>query len=375
MTEYNSVRNNLNSNQWTGHSMFSPMNPRYFVLVVFIFIFGFSSAAQKKNKKNYEVISVGFYNFENLFDLEDSPDTHDTEFTPDGDNRYTEEVYSQKLQNLSRVVSELGTEYSEDGLALLGVAEIENRSVLQDFVSQKSIRKRNYQFVHYDSPDHRGIDVALLYNPRYFHLESSRVYPVEFIDDGDTSHTRDILHVTGELLGERTHILVNHWPSRSGGEKRSMHKRIAAADICRQIYDSLRTADPRVKMLVMGDLNDDPVSPSVKDHLRAVGKMTEVKPYEMYNPMWQPFKKGLGSNAWRDSWSLFDQIILSYGYTQCDQKNFCFYKSVIYNPKYLRQKTGQYIGYPFRTYSYGQFIGGYSDHFPVFVYLARPAAS
>ena len=341
------------------------------MLACFILLLANTPLSAQKNTKDYQIVSVGFYNFENLFDTLDSPDTNDAEFTPKGSNRYTYERYQSKLSNLSRVVSELGTEHCEDGLAILGVSEIENRSVLEDFVRQKVIRKRNYQIVHYDSPDRRGIDVALLFNPKYFRLESSKAYPVHFIHTGDTSFTRDVLHVTGLLNGERTHVLVNHWPSRSGGEKRTIYRRAAAADVCRRVYDSLRIEDPLVKVLIMGDLNDDPVSPSVKDHLRAVGKVGNVKPYEMYNPMFQSFRKGLGSNAWRDTWSLFDQIILSYGYTQCDQPGYCFYKSKIYNPKYLRQVGGQYAGYPLRTYANGQFAGGYSDHFPVFVYLVR----
>lgn len=326
-------------------------------------------SAQKS--KNYEIVSVGFYNFENLFDTINDPAIRDDEFTPEGSNRYNSEKYQTKLDHLSKVVSELGSEHCVDGVALLGISEIENRSVLEDFVKQKAIRKRNYQIVHYDSPDRRGIDVALLYNPKYFVYESSKTYPIHFIEEQDTSFTRDILHVYGQLNGEPTHILVNHWPSRSGGEKRSLPRRIKAARQCKMVYDSLRAVDPLVKVLVMGDLNDDPVSPSIKDHLRATGKLKSVQEYEMYNPMWQPFRKGLGSNAWRDSWSLFDQIILSYGYTQCDEPGHCFYKSKIYNPRYLRQAGGQYAGYPFRTYAGGQFMGGYSDHFPVFVYLIK----
>lgn len=328
-------------------------------------------SAHAQSDKNFEIVSVGFYNFENLFDIYDNPDTRDDEFTPDGANRYTQETYEKKLDNLSKVVSELGMEHCPDGVALLGVAEIENRAVLEDFVKQKPIRKRNYQIVHYDSPDKRGIDVALLYNPKYFMLESSKTYPIHFITEGDTSFTRDILHVVGELNGERTHVLVNHWPSRSGGEKRSLPRRIKAAKQCKAIYDALRAEDPMVKVLVMGDLNDDPVSPSIEDHLKATGKLKAVKSDEMYNPMWRPFRKGLGSNAWRDSWSLFDQIILSYGYTDCDHGGHCFYKSKIYNPRYLRQTEGQFAGYPLRSYAGGQFLGGYSDHFPVFVYLIK----
>ena len=267
-----SILSSLNRNALYLHHM-----TRTFSFLISMCLTVLSIQAQNTNK-DYQIVSIGFYNLENLFDTLDSPNTNDAEFTPTGYNRYTYDKYQTKLANLSKVVSELGADYSEDGLAILGVAEIENRSVLEDFVKQKPIRKRNYQIVHEESPDRRGIDVALLYNPKYFTLEKSEIHPLYFIRDNDTSFTRDILQVTGLLNGERTHVLVNHWPSRSGGEKRTIYRRIRAADKCRAIYDKLRKIDPLTKVIVMGDLNDDPVSPSVKTHLRAEGKLNNVGP-------------------------------------------------------------------------------------------------
>ena len=323
-------------------------------------------------EKNYIAAGIGFYNVENLFDTIDSPDTWDTEFTPRGDNLWNGRKYREKMQNMARVLSELGTDLNPDGLAIIGLSEIENRSVLDDLIVEPSISDRNYKIVQYESPDWRGIDVALLYNPKYFKSTASKAFPVTIPEkDGDSTITRDVLYVEGLLAGDKIHIMVNHWPSRSGGEKASEHKRKFAAQVCRDIVDSLRNINSAAKIIVMGDLNDDPVSPSVRKVLGSTDKKEKTKPDEFYNPMGAYFKKGIGSNAWRDTWNLFDQILISQGLINRSDTEFYYYKSAVYNPSYLIQKSGRYKGYPFRTYSGDNYMGGYSDHFPVFIYLVK----
>jgi hypothetical protein len=323
-------------------------------------------------QKNYRVACIGFYNFENLFDTEDDPKIRDEEFTPEGDKVWTEGLYAEKMGNLARVVSEIGTDVTPDGLAILGVSEVENRRVLEDFVKHPKVADRNYQIVHQDSPDRRGIDVALIYNPKYFKLLGNRNIPLLlYREDGSRIYTRDVLHVTGMLDGEIIHVLVNHWPSRSGGEKVSQPRRNAGADLNKAVVDSLTAADPNAKILIMGDLNDDPVSPSVKKHLAAKGKKSAVRPGGLYNPMLDYYRKGLGTLAYRDAWSLFDMVILSYGTINPDAGGYQYYKSGIFNPKYLFQKSGQFKGYPFRTFGGDTYLGGFSDHFPVYVYLVK----
>ena len=341
----------------------------------FILLFLFYVTSLSSQEAQYKVAGIGFYNFENLFDTIDDPNKRDSEFTPGGRRKWTQAVYEDKLNNLAKVVSELGTEITPDGLALLGVSEIENRQVLEDFVKQPAIAARHYQIVHYDSPDERGIDVALLYQPKYFKVTKSTPIPLLiYNDDGQRNYTRDILHVEGLLDGEPLHILVNHWPSRSGGEKRSRPGRNAAALICKHIKDSLQQLDPNVKIIVMGDLNDDPVSPSVKEILACKNKIRDVRPGDFYNPMHRFFKKGYGTTAWRDAWSLFDQIIVSSGLVNKKQNGYHFYKAVVFNKPYLIQKTGKYKGYPFRTFDFDNYIGGYSDHFPVYIFLIKEVA-
>jgi Endonuclease/Exonuclease/phosphatase family len=307
-----------------------------------------------------------------LFDTLDTENVNDFEFTPKGKNHYTPEVYQTKLDNLSKVISELGTEMTPDGIALLGVSEIENKSVLEDLVIQPAIKHRNYQIVHYDSPDKRGVDVGFLYNPKYFKVDISESIRIEnlFRPDGDTVFTRDILLVSGRLDGDPVHIFVNHWPSRSGGESRSAPLRNAAAMALRKKADSLEAHNPECKIIVLGDLNDDPNNDSVKKYLRAQSDKDKVKEGEMFNPMYKFFKKGFGTTAWQDAWSLFDQVIISKDLIK-DDDGYFFHEARVFNKPYLTQKSGRFKGYPFRGYVGDNFTGGYSDHFPVFIYLIK----
>lgn len=334
--------------------------------------FFFLSLPFLSHAQQYKVACVGFYNLENLFDTEDDPTIRDEEFLPNGRRNWTDEIYQDKLKNLSRVISELGTELTPDGAAILGVSEVENRKVLEDLVKQPAIAARNYQIVHYDSPDERGIDVGLIYQPKYFTVTGSRAIPlIIYDDDGERNFTRDVLHVSGILDGDPLHVLVNHWPSRSGGEKRSQPGRNAGALICKTVKDSLQRIDPNVKVIIMGDLNDDPTSPSVAQVLACKSKTKDVKPGDLFNPMYAMFKKGHGSNAYRDAWSLFDQVIVSYGLVEKSTPGYHFHQAVVFKQPYLIQRTGQYKGYPFRTFDFDNYIAGYSDHFPAYVFLVK----
>jgi len=346
------------------------MNKTHFILLLFL-CSGLTSFAQKAQQ--YKVGAIGFYNFENLFDTEDDPAINDSEFLPTGAKQWTNEIYQEKLGNLARVVSEMGTELSPDGISILGVAEIENRRVLEDFAKQEKVANRNYQIIHFDSPDYRGIDVALLYQAKYFRPTSSRAITMPiYTPTGDTTATRDILFVSGLYDGEPLHIMVNHWPSRRGGEAATAPYRNAAALICKTVADSLMQADPNAKVIIMGDLNDDPISPSVKKVLDVSFKKEDTKKGGLFNPMYDFFKRGLGTLAYQDAWNLFDQIILSKGLVNEKAGGFQFYSARVFNENYLFQKSGQYRGYPHRTFSGDTYIGGYSDHLPVFVYLVKP---
>jgi hypothetical protein len=331
-----------------------------------------SLQAQQTAKTEYQVVCIGFYNLENLFDTEDDPKINDDEFLPGGTKRYTKEVYQDKLKNLSTVISQLGTDDTPDGVAILGVAEIENKKVLEDLAAQPLLKSRNLQIVHYDSPDQRGVDVAMMYHPGYFKvLESAPLHVPLKNADGSYYATRDILWVYGLLKGEPVHIFVNHWPSRRGGEEASAPGRKLAAGIVKAKIDSISSVHPDHRMIVMGDLNDDPLSASVVDVLKSQGDEKEFKPGALYNPWVNYYKKGIGTLAWNDAWNLFDQVIISPSYLKTDQNRFFFQKAVIFNRPYLVQKTGRYKGYPFRTYDFDLYMRGYSDHFPVYIVLLK----
>jgi len=258
-------------------------------------------------------------------------------------------------------------------LAVIGVSEIENRSVLEDLIIQKGMRSRDYQIVHEDSPDKRGIDVALLYQSKYFNYQGHKLVPVPLVEkDLGSRPTRSVLHVWGTFDGDPFHFLVNHWPSRSGGEAASSPKRKLAAKVARSVADSIFAGHPQAKVIIMGDLNDDPISPSVKKIIRTHAKKRKLKPDEFYNPFEKYYKKGIGSNAWRDSWNLFDQMLLSYGLVDSKQEGYIHYKSAIFQAPYLISKTGNFKGYPFRTFAGSRYQGGYSDHLPVFSVFVKP---
>jgi len=337
-------------------------------LIIFIFSFG-------QEKHNYKVAVVAFYNCENFYDTIHNALVKDDEFTPTGEKNYTGKVYMDKVSKIATVLSTIGTDdnlKTIDGPAIIGLAEIENDTVLNDLVHNSKLQKRNYQVVHYDSKDERGVDVALLYNPRYFIVEDSKPLFVTLPGHSKEAHyTRDILWVKGKLDGETVHIYVNHWPSRLGGEEASAPARAAAALVCKHHIDSIALADGEQKVIIMGDLNDDPVSPSVTKVLQAKGDKKDIKPGCIYNPWIDLYKKGFGTLAYQDAWGLFDQIMVTYPWMSKDQDGFFFQQAMIFNREFLRENIGKYKGYPMRTYDGNVYRGGYSDHFPTYIVLLK----
>jgi len=344
-------------------------------------------------QKNYLIHTVAFYNFENLFDTINDPITNDEEWTPTGAQRWTSQKYHQKLQNLAAVLSQIGSAENHNAPTFIGGCEIENRGVLEDLVKQPKLIPYNYGIVHFDSPDKRGIDVALLYQKNHFQptsfiniplyvyrevlkiKEPSKAESDEKTDDemqiNTKNHrvfTRDQLLVTGFLDGEEINIIVNHWPSRSGGEKRTSPFREAAGVLNRKIIDSLQRMNPKAKVITLGDLNDGSYNKSVKEALGAKAQKSEVPPFGIYNPFEEMAKKGMGTIAFRDAWDIFDQIMVSESLLKTDYSTFNYWKAGIYNKSFLIQKSGQYKGYPLR---HSATEIGFSDHFPVYIYLIK----
>ncbi len=340
---------------------------------LFLLLFAFRSDLQAQQDQKFNRISVGFYNLENLFDtINDVGFENSEEFTPQGAYKWTSERYHEKLNHMAYAISQIATDVTPDGLALLGLSEIENRGVLEDLVKQDPIKERNYQIVHFDSPDRRGIDVALIYQSKYFKVTNSKTYPLRMAED-TSWRTRDQLVVSGLLDGEIIYVIVNHWPSRSGGSDASEPKRNAAGDLCRHIVDSLFILDKNAKILVMGDLNDNPDNSSVVEHLHALGNISNTGKGDLYDPMFKMYKNGIGSLEYKGIWDLFDQIIVSPGFLKEDKSGFTFDKAFVFNKEFLKQKEGAYEGYPDRTFAGHFYLGGYSDHFPVYVILIKDA--
>jgi hypothetical protein len=316
---------------------------------------------------------IAFYNLENLFDTIDTPGVLDEEFTPEGPNKWSGKRYLEKLDNMAMVISRIGEDDGwSGGPAVLGVSEIENRSVLEDLAAHPLLRESNYQIVHYDSPDLRGVDVALMYRPRFFSVTASASPSVELVnDEGERIFTRDQLVVSGIYDGEPMHFIVGHWPSRSNGEAASRPRRFAAAALSRRLVDSLQATASDAKVFVMGDFNDDPVDKSLRNYLRASGRADRLREGEMYNAMFPLFRKGIGSLYYRDGLNLFDQIVVTPSLVGNDYSSYRLVNARVFNAPFLLQKDGQYKGYPLRSFVGTVWQGGYSDHFPVYVLIVR----
>ncbi len=321
----------------------------------------------------YAVRTVAFYNAENLFDTVDDPDTNDSDRTPEGEARWTQELYQDHVNKIASVIGQIGEEVRKSAPDVVGLAEVENKGVVEDLLKTSYLKDKNYGIVHFDSPDKRGIDVALLYRKDVFKVKDSSKHEL-LLHDSDTKkriYTRDQLLVSGYLDGELVYFIVNHWPSRRGGEVRSRYLREAAAALNKQIIDSVLQVSPGAKIISMGDFNDDAINSSFKKILKTKRKKSRVKQGELYNPMEDMYRRGMGTLAYRDDWSLFDQIYFTQPLLEKDKSSYRFWKAAIFNKAFLANPRGRYKGYPFRSVVGTNYTGGYSDHFPVYIYLIK----
>lgn len=305
--------------------------------------------------------TIAFYNVENLFDTEDDLHTHDKDFLPTSEKRWTPKRYKNKLRKLGQVIAQIGSKGSDFPPAIVGLAEVENKKVVQDLIDSKYLEKHDYNLVHYDSADERGIDVALIYNTKDFEVKHSETFSVYFEkEEGVQDYTRDILLVSGILNGEEIHIIVNHWSSRREGAKETEHKRITAAEKVNEVIANLNMTYNNPKVIVMGDFNDTPQSNSL---------ISIEEKSNLYNPFKTISTRDKGSLNHRFSWHVFDQILISSNFFDATSTKFNFNEADIYNPDFIKEYKGKYKGQPFRTYVGKKHKGGYSDHFPVYIEL------
>ena len=338
-----------------------------------LFLF-FISTSLLFSQNNFQIKTIAFYNLENLFDTINDPTKNDEASPIMEIKENRSNVYKQKLNNMAKVLSELGTKEAKNSPIILGVAEVENRSVLEDLINTSYLKDKQYSIIHYDSPDLRGIDVALLYQSNYFKPTHHETFELKLWDEnGMRIYTRDQLLVSGYLDDELIHVIVNHWPSRRGGEEKSRSSREKAAYLNTQIIEKIKLTDPNPKVIIMGDLNDDPTNSSLKNVLKTKAIKANVKEGDIYNPTEDMFRRGQNTLVYRDNINLFDQIMFTSPLltTKKDYSTYKMYKVNIFNPQYLTTQTGKFKGYPYRSFAGSNFIGGYSDHYPVYMYLIK----
>ena len=377
------------------------MKNLFSILLLILAIGVLPASAQKK-----VLYGVGFYNVENLFDTQHDPGKNDHEFLPTGSYQWTEQKYTAKLRNIAQVLSELCTEFGNKknpaGAAVIGLSEVENSRALEDLLREPALAARGYRYVHFDGPDRRGIDVALLYNPKAFRLVEAQlipyIYPTEsqpdvdlgfYIDEkgrvkgypyqngllrGDTTYiTRGFLTVEGYLGGEKFYFIVNHWPSR--GAQSPVRER--AGYQVRRLKEALLKQDPDARIVIMGDLNDDPgnLSVSSPDALAAKSDKNACAPHDLYNPWYDMlYKQGVGTLYYRGKWNLFDQIIFTGNLLQDkDKTRLHLLTNAVFSRDYLLQTEGKYKGAPKRTTAGGTWLNGYSDHLPTQIFLVKDA--
>lgn len=343
----------------------------------------FCAYAQKISK----AYVVGFYNLENLFDTYHDEGKNDYQFLPDGSNNWTEAKYTKKLHNMATVIRAMA---DDNGAfhTILGISEIENRHVVEDLVSQPEIASANYQIVHYDGPDRRGVDVALLYRPEQFKLLESKSIPYTFDSkikfdmnpaEQKEFRTRDILMVRGLIDGEMFAFFVCHLPSRLGGKGADLRGR--GAEIAWQYSMKLMKEYPGIKIAVMGDMNDDPTDESMCVYLHGRETREEMGGNDFFSPFLSMFKAGYGSLAYRGVWSIFDLILVNnplanaapgtLGIQPIVKRGKKSYYGRIFHKDFMTQRDGEFKGTPLRTFSNGAFMNGYSDHYPTYILIGK----
>jgi len=307
--------------------------------------------------------TIAFYNIENLFDIYNDDQANDDEFLPTSTKKWTKKRYERKIEKLGFVISKIGFIAAEKPPSIIGLAEVENSLVMQDLIESDYLSEHNYDFVHHDSKDERGIDVALLYNKAEFSVDASETFSI-YIEtpEGDRDYTRDILLVSGILDGDPIHFIVNHWPSRRNGEEESSYKRMIASKKVVDIIKGLKKKFESPKIMVMGDFNDNPNDLSVQ---------FLMDNEELCNTTEKLWTRERGSLNHDFQWNLFDQIIVSNNLLEPSHNSYHFENVNIFDNKFVSHSKGKYKGQPFRTYIGKKYMGGFSDHFPVYAIFRK----
>lgn len=347
------------------------------VLLIIILGFSFGCNTEKRSPRvtyniedSRDAFRIMFYNVENLFDIINDPEKRDDEFTPDGPRRWTQFRYQTKLRQIYQVIVAVG---GWDLPELVGVCEIENRFVLEEVINKTPLYSSDYKIIHYESPDNRGIDVALFYRESRFTPIMHYPIPVVFPEHLSTRPTRDVLFVKGVTHHQDTlHIFVNHWPSRWGGEMETKALRMFCGELVRKKTDSIFRVNNRANVIVMGDFNDETYNRSLTESLGAKYDFSNIRPRSLYNLSWHlQNEEGLGTLKFHGQWGLIDQFIVSG--TLLDTLNTVYTSRDhvhIFSADWLLERDERYGGYqPYRTYIGFRYHGGFSDHLPTYLDL------
>ncbi|MFI3293821.1 MAG: endonuclease/exonuclease/phosphatase family protein [Rikenellaceae bacterium] len=320
--------------------------------------------------------AIVFYNVENFFDTVDGPN-RDEEYLPGSSIDWTQTKYDHKLSQVERVLFDIAS-YKRDFPVVIGLSEIENRTIMESIASTPKLSGARYEIVHYDSPDKRGVDVAFLYRPDIFKLEgSAAIHSAIKIEDNPGFKTRDLVTMWGTIEEQPFFFVVMHWSSRWGGAEQSEFLRVASGTQTRAVVDSVKMLRPDTRFVLMGDFNDDPVDKSMYECLGAKGDIKDMGEGDLFNPYYKMYKAGYGTLAYGDKWNIFDNIVVSRNLIDGAEKTLQLQPSLmnkkyygnIHKAKYMIQQEGKFKGYPLRSFSGGAYIGGFSDHLPVFIYL------
>ena len=350
------------------------------VAAVLLTLTGTLSAQEQAQQR---IRCIAFYNLENLFDTIHDEGKNDYEYLPDGGMHWTSMKYEHKIQRMAYAVSQLGTDEDPRGAACVGVAEVENIGCLYDLCAETNSKYgRAYKPILIEGPDRRGVDVGFLYDTTLFRPTKVAGYELKaHYADGGEIKTRLQLLVSGymydddrkTIVKDKLHMIVNHWPSRYGGELSSRPGRDTAAMLCLHICDSIYQREPNAKIIIMGDLNDDPYNHSCAEVLNAKKNREDVGRQGLFNTMWQRLENGTGSLAYNGSWNLFDQIIISEPLLSenINSGKWYYWKPQIFNKPFLTVQEGKDKGTPLRTHKSGVWQDGYGDHYPTMIYLLR----
>jgi len=347
-----------------------------FVLIFFISVEpGFSQENKLKDKyatsryfeddlRGDRKMRIGFYNVENLFDPFDDPNTNDDWFTPEGEYRHTMYRYKAKLQSLAKVITALG---GWEPIEVLGICEVENRYVLEGLTQQTGLKSFGYEIIHKDSPDGRGIDVAMLYRPEKFRPLHVDYKKVTFKHAPDRK-TRDILYVKGLAVNNDTlHIFVNHWPSRYGGQLASEPGRFHVAEMVRNTADSILALNANANIIITGDFNDHPDDKSLLDYLKAKPDTVGVYHPDLVNLMY-PMQYKTGTHSFGGKWGILDMFITSTGLIYGNAKTKII-RAQVFDMPFLIQEGANGTTRAWRTYQGPAYLGGFADHLPIILDL------